>query len=175
MKEITFTLNASSINSAIKKLNSYDSNLKRKLNAAMLRIANDIAQRVMEIYAQAKLPQFYFPGWDEQPSVNVKALPNGSGYEVVASGQQIGFLEFGTGAFSDSQHPYTGEVTFPVFPGSYSDTVGKGSYLRWVTAHGSDENYPYNREPTRAIYTAVTEMRPLVERYIREELSRGKS
>lgn len=174
MKEITLTLSKSSINSAIKQLERYRNAVNRKIDNAMHRIAEDIAKRAAEIYAEAKLPEFYFPGWDEQPTIKVNKLETGNGYEVVVSGQQVGFLEFGTGAFSDSQHPYTGEVTFPVFPGSYSDTVGSGSYLRWVTAHGDDNEYPYNREPTRALYKAVTEMKPLIETYLRKEFSNGK-
>lgn len=174
MKEITLTLSKSSINSAIKKLERYQRKFNEKMDRAMYQIAERIANRAAEIYAEAKLPEFYFPGWDEQPRVETHKLESGNGYEVVVSGQQVGFLEFGTGAFSDSQHPYTGEVTFPVFPGSYSDTVGSGSYLRWVTAHGDDNEYPYNREPTRALYKAVTEMKPLIETYLRKEFSNGK-
>lgn len=171
MKEITVSLNTRSINAAIKQLNNYRTNQQRNLEQAMRRIAEAIAELAREYYAEAKLPEQYYPGWEEQPRVDVEKISNG--YEVIAEGKQIGFLEFGTGAFSDSQHPYSGEVTFPVFPGSYSDTVGAGSYLRWVNAHGTDEEYPYNREPTRALYKAVNDMRPKIEDIIRKELNKN--
>lgn len=174
MKEITLTLSKSSINSAIKQLERYRKSVNRKLDNAMNRIANDIADRAGEIYATAKLPEQYFEGWDKQPDIKVKKLDGGNGYEVIVNGEQVGFLEFGTGALSDVQHPYVSEVTFPVYGGSYSETVGSGSYLRWVMYHGTDQAYPYNREPTRALYKAVLNAKPNIEKYLREEFSNGK-
>lgn len=159
MHTITVSLNKRSVEKAIKDLERYKRSLNRKIDTVLFRVAKEIESKAQAIYGGA---------------VKVHAEKDGSGYTVYAEGQAVGFLEFGTGAFADSQHPYTDEVTFPVFPGSYSDTVGAGTYLRWVTAHGTDENYPYNREPLRALYKAVNEVRPIVKVIVEEVFKNDK-
>lgn len=154
MSTISVTLSVDGVKAAQKRLEDYRNAIADGFDNGLRALANAIAVRADEIYHGGKASPVA-----EGQGVRVTSDGRDNRYVVTASGSQVGFLEFGTGAYSDSQHPYTGEVSFPVFPGSYSDTVGAGTYLHWVQTHGTDANYPYNREPTRAMYKAVTEFR----------------
>lgn len=91
-----------------------------------------------------------------------------NGFILTAEGEQIGFIEFGAGAYSDEQHPLREEAPFPVFSGSYSDTVGAGTWHWWVAVKGNpEETYPYNRVPLRPLYQTSVWIRDNATRIIR--------
>lgn len=172
MHTITVSLNPRSVEKAIKELADYKRKLNDKLNNAMRKIATDIAARILEIYAEQPIDPHLPEEWNELPTAEAVELPSGNGYEVVINGKQVGFLEFGAGAYAGAGESYKNEVTFPVYPGSYSETLGSGSYMRWVMYHGTDQDYIFNRIPARAIYRAVQEMKPLITEYVRKELEK---
>lgn len=153
MSAISVTLSADGIKAAQERLEKYREAIVQGFDNGLRALAEAIAERADEIYHGGKAAAA------EGRGVIVASGGGDNRYFVTASGSQVGFLEFGTGAYSDKNHPYAADVTYPVYPGSYSDTVGAGTYLRWVQTHGTDANYPYNREPTRAMYKAVTEYR----------------
>lgn len=153
MSTISVTLSADGIKAAQERLEKYRKAIVQGFDNGLRALAEAIAVRADEIYHGGKAAAA------EGRGVIVASDGGDNRYFVTASGSQVGFLEFGTGAYSDKNHPYAADVTYPVYPGSYSDTVGARTYLRWVQTHGTDANYPYNREPTRAMYRAVTEFR----------------
>ena len=46
--------------------------------------------------------------------------PIENGYRLTASGEDVGFLEFGAGVFTESDE-FASQVDFPIYPGSYSE------------------------------------------------------
>lgn len=46
--------------------------------------------------------------------------PIENGYRLVASGEDVGFLEFGAGVFTEADE-FAEQVDFPVYPGSWSE------------------------------------------------------
>lgn len=169
MSAISVTLSADGIKAAQERLKAYREAIVQGFDNGLRALADAIAVRADEIYHGGKASPVA-----EGQGVIVKSDGSDNRYVVTANGSQVGFLEFGTGAYSDKNHPYAADVTYPVYPGSYSDTVGAGTYLRWVQTHGTDANYPYNREPTRAMYKAVTEYRQgtAARNIIKEEIQK---
>lgn len=47
--------------------------------------------------------------------------PIESGYKLTVSGEDVGFLEFGAGVFTEADE-FEAQVGFPIYPGSYSET-----------------------------------------------------
>ena len=52
---------------------------------------------------------------------NVYTRPIEDGYAIVADGEDIGFLEFGAGVFTE-EDDFASEVDFDVYPGSWSES-----------------------------------------------------
>ena len=142
MRDIVCNLTTESVNAAIEQVNRAREELEDNLRNGLRSVAGLVQEAAKEVYGRSV-------------DVRVDPIPDGIGYEITAEGEAVGFIEFGAGAFADSQHPYAQEVPYPVFPGSYSDTVGAGTYMWWVTFYGSDEKYPFNRVPKRALYNAM--------------------
>ena len=57
-----------------------------------------------------------------------------NGVTITAEGNDIYFLEFGTGQYAETSVPFGYYVDVPIGPGSYSQTVGAGNYT---------EDHPY--------------------------------
>ena len=89
-------------------------------------------------------------------------------YSLTASGEAVCFIEFGTGVYADKAHPFALEMPFKVEEGSWSETLGAGTWGRWI-ASGKDKNkYPYNRMPKRPMYEAYKQMQKLTEEIAKE-------
>ena len=54
-------------------------------------------------------------------AVDVTAEPIDGGYAIIASGQAVGFLEFGAGDTVASDDPFAEQVSYEVRPGSWSE------------------------------------------------------
>lgn len=67
-------------------------------------------------------------------AVDVTVEPIESGYAIIASGEAVGFLEFGAGDTVASGNPFAEQVSYEVRPGSYSETHAHQYELtgRWV-------------------------------------------
>lgn len=64
----------------------------------------------------------------EQPII-VSRTPYKTQQTIYAKGLGVTFAEFGAGDDTDTLHPYNdGRLPFPIFPGSYSLTEGRGDY-----------------------------------------------
>lgn len=67
-------------------------------------------------------------------AVNVTAEPIEGGYAIIASGQAVGFLEFGAGDTVSTGDPFAEQVSYEVRPGSWSETHAQqySQNGRWV-------------------------------------------
>ena len=73
---------------------------------------------------------------------------------VVATGQDVCFVEFGTGVYADPVHELAGNMPFDVMPGSWSDTEGKHTWSRWFNSGRDVMEYPFNSVPRRGMLEA---------------------
>ena len=79
-------------------------------------------------------------------------------YCIRANGEEVYFLEFGTGVYTDSSHPLASEMPFKVYPGSWSENHQK-TWQQWIAAGNDPYKYPYNHMPKYGMLNASTYMR----------------
>lgn len=138
--------------------------LKAYLEGVMARVAKRLVDEVGKPMAQS------WYGYDGEVSVYTEKIPNG--YAVIAEGEQVCFLEFGTGVFANEYHPFSGQMPFTIRAGSWSETHAR-TWQRYLATHPNDpegKNYPHNTENKMAMYEAYKAMSREYERLTREEL-----
>ena len=109
MKTITIELSTESCKAALEQLKPYKKSDK-KLDLVckkLAEIARDEAQRRFDRGAE-----------HGNGGVQVSIMPIENGYKVIAQGEDVYFIEFGTGIFAN---PNGYDTTVPVYPGSYSE------------------------------------------------------
>ena len=169
MKRIKVKLNGRSIGNAIKEIEAYRNNLRR--------IRTEMCERLAEIGMKEASVRFANAQYDGVNDAKVDIEQTESGYKVVAAGNAVAFIEFGTGVHynSDSTYPIT-KPSGSVGIGEYGK--GKGKTDKWtqkgepgtngivsgdgkvVTTHGNSAQMP--------MYHALTAMQSEVERVVRE-------
>lgn len=112
MRSITVKLSTQSIDRAIMRLIEMQDNLDRGV------------EQLVEILTEegADMASASYGGM-----ADVEAIAFGNEGVISASGEAVGFAEFGAG---DDVVPvnFEGSPDFPVYPGSYSETEGSGEY-----------------------------------------------
>ena len=99
MRKIVVELSAESCNRAVKELEKYQKEIKPKLE--------EVCRRLAQIGVEAATDAVI-----EEP------VQIDNGYKIVMSGEDVYFVEFGTGEFT---YRHGNEVSVPVYPGSYSE------------------------------------------------------
>lgn len=168
---IKLKLSPSSVLAAWGKLNAY----KTKLNGAIDRATENLMDDAAEILREnvSYFDTAMNPVTDEDrgdASFSVFSERTGSGFLLTLQGDAVGFIEFGTGAYVDEQHMFRENAPFPVFSGSYSDTVGAGTWNAWIRAGKDPEKYPFNRYPQRPLYNTSEWIREHWAEYLRKEI-----
>lgn len=106
------------------------------------------------------------------PDVNLTVEKmDDSHYAIVANGDQVCFLEFGTGVYADSSHQYASRVPIKVYPGSWSEDH-ENTYQRWLARGNDPGDYPYNTLPIRGMLHAYNAMRDRAPQLAREVFGR---
>lgn len=148
-----------SIDNAIKEIERYRDNLHKA--------CEEIARRLAEIGAEVVKQSYSIT--DEL--VNVEPVKTETGYAIIAKGENVVFLEFGTGIFTeDYEHPNATGLP-NIAPGSWSQTEGKGHFIP-----GEHEYWYYNHKKysgtvaTQGFYFAKKKMVEQATQIIREEL-----
>ncbi|MBQ2768093.1 MAG: hypothetical protein IJF49_08480 [Clostridia bacterium] len=136
--------------------------------------------RLAEVGEQEARMRFAAAAYDGTNDVKVHAEPTADGYRVVAEGQAVAFIEFGSGIL---QPPYPADAAVSHPRGVYGQ--GKGSNLNgWVYVgeqgssgvqmydrHGSPKEGVYRTKgnpPAAAMYHAVRAMRDAAPEIARE-------
>lgn len=119
MKTIELPLTVAGCNKALKELERYTKEIRPKLDMVCKRLAQIGADAANEHYAEAEADS----SWTGNGGIRAIVLPleDGNGYRIVASGQDVYFIEFGTGSMAGAF--YEGDisgVSVPVEPGSWS-------------------------------------------------------
>lgn len=122
MKTLTIELSAESCKKALDELKKYQKDIKPKLQEVCKRLA-EIG--VMEAQAHLVLADGNTDATILQP-VQIE-----NGYKIVMQGEDVYFIEFGTG---NSAGMFYGDglpvTSVPIYPGSYSETHS-GMYAKW--------------------------------------------
>lgn len=126
MRKITISLSTDSVDKALEELKRYQREIRPKLDEICRRLAELGAEKARKIIADAKKNEKEGNG---DATVSVEKISNG--YKIVAKGEDIYFIEFGTG---NSAGMFYGDglplTSVPVYPGSYSE-LNAGMYAKW--------------------------------------------
>jgi hypothetical protein len=109
MKKISIELTADSCRAAVEELRQYRKEIKPKLD--------EVCKRLVEIgMLEAQLHLVLANGNTDATILQPVKIDNG--YKLVMQGEDVYFVEFGTG---DAANPNGYAVSVPVYPGSYSE------------------------------------------------------
>ena len=145
MKTITASLDAASIDNAIKAIEEYEKDFLRKCDEFTRQLAEFGGKAAGTIFGEAV----------QMSVVKEKDYV----YSINANGERVCFLEFGTGVYADSSHPFAPTSGIDIYPGSWSDVYGAGKWHQWVYEwHKNPNEFPYNRVPRRALLKAYNAM-----------------
>lgn len=109
MKKISIELTADSCRAAVEALRQYRKEIKPKLD--------EVCKRLVEIgMLEAQLHLVLANGNTDATILQPVKIDNG--YKLVMQGEDVYFVEFGTG---DAANPNGYAVSVPVYPGSYSE------------------------------------------------------
>lgn len=112
MKRITIELSPDSCKAALKELKAYQKSLKSKYN--------EICKRLAQIGAQEAQVWFNKGAAEGNGGTVVSIRPIENGWAITASGEDVYFVEFGTG--KDVQWDTHGfRTSVPIYPGSWSE------------------------------------------------------
>ena len=158
-------LKTTGVDKVINRLDSYKRQIPSKMNLLMERLATIGAYR-----ARADFSAAMYAGEND---VEITVNPIANGYEVVASGKSVLFIEFGTGVINP-EHPKSGEFGFS--HGTYGK--GKGADPNgWVYVGEQGNAGQTIREgvyrtrgnpPAKAMYNSSEEVRRRIQEIARE-------
>lgn len=130
-RKITIELTESGIDKAIKELEEYKKDIKRKTALLQDRIAKRIEEEADKGFASAVVDDLVRGGY-QKPDVTVNYTTKGDISVVVAQGEDAVWVEFGAGVYHNgnlgsSPHPRGSELGMTI--GGYGQ--GKGKQKSW--------------------------------------------
>lgn len=130
-RKITVELTESGIDKAIKELEEYKKDIKRKTALLQDRIAKRIEEEADKGFASAVVDDLVRGGY-QKPDVTVNYTTRGDISVVVAQGEDAVWVEFGAGVYHNgnlgsSPHPRGSELGMTI--GGYGQ--GKGKQKSW--------------------------------------------
>jgi hypothetical protein len=151
MKTITVELSVDSCNKAIEELKKYQKEIKPKLDEVCRRVAEVGRDEALSIINGIRLQ-------DGNAVERVDVVPTDNGYKLVMEGEDVYFIEFGTGDGVSAHY----DVSVPVAWGSWS---AEHSQMLWNKGLWYYDNVRY---------TGTTAYMPMyyAERKMREEAPR---
>lgn len=164
--KISIDLDDASIGRAIDVLEQYRKSLDEKCMEICRRLADFGVSRASFGFATVE-----YTG--ERNIEDIKAVKTANGYEVVANGETILFLEFGAGITYGSGHPQAGE--FGMGPGTYPNPkyrmVNGEKVYNWENPKGwyiPGGEHTFGNRPSKAMYNTAIDMREEVERVAKD-------
>lgn len=136
-----------SIDNAIRQINAYKKRIEE--------MANDVISELARMGEQIVDTQFSLSGEDYDISCEI----NGNYAMIIAEGENVVFLEFGTGVDTevpDSEMESSGLP--PIYAGSWSETEGRGVFYRFGHWYYQRKLYT-GTMATRGFYFASKEIR----------------
>lgn len=144
--------------------------------AKLERIKNPIMQGIRELIENAAEivdRRYSLQGnGNHNYTIYVEDIPNGC--RLIADGEDVGFLEFGAGVFTEADE-FTQEVDYPVYAGSWSESHAHSDNpnARYFAKNGfwwySNVRYT-GLTPTRGMQQALDFLRANVEQTIKQKI-----
>lgn len=160
MKIVVNPFSNKSINAAIKQLEKYEKDFKAK--------EEEFIRRLKEIGVSVAETGFAMADYDGVNDVLVAETQNGTRAAIIAYGETVGFIEFGTGVkfreYNSSELEYT-----PPAHGTYGKGKGAtphGWYFK--QGDGAQARHTYGNPPAEALLTARDTMIERVTQIARE-------
>lgn len=150
MKIVINPFDKASIDAAIKQLKQYEKDFKQK--------ETEFVRRLVEIGVTVATAGFATADYDGVNDVLIADTQNGSRAAVIAYGETVGFIEFGTGVRNPEWDSAGMEYTPPAH-GTYGKGHGKnphGWYFK--QSDGASARHTYGNPPAEAMLTARDRM-----------------
>ena len=142
--KIKITLDRESVDNAIKQIETY----KKTFNAKVEKIVSELANMGKQIV------ETQFATSTEDSDYKVSCIVNGDNAMIIAEGEDVVFLEFGTGvATTDTTVDMETEGLPPIYKGSWSETEGSGVFAKYGHWHYKGVDYT-GTMPTMGFYFA---------------------
>ena len=149
-----------SIDTACKMIKQYKKDFLKK--------EREFVRRLAEIGVAVAQSGFATADYDGINDVVVQLEKTTNGYSVVASGETVGFIEFGTGVRNPEWDSSGMEYTPPAH-GTYGKGQGANPHGWWFKQNdGGRAKHTYGNAPAEAMRTARDEMVEQVTRIARE-------
>lgn len=144
---IRFSLNEKDIDRAIREVNKFKEDFRKKVDTYRKRIAEEIAVQASLNFGNSIVDDVIKGSSPRRPDVQVSVSDRGSVSVVVADGEDAVWCEFGAGVYhngsvGNSPNPYGKDLGFTI--GSY----GKG--------HGKQQKWGYYDENGEIVITRGT-------------------
>jgi len=159
MKIVVNPFDIKSINNAIKQIEVYQREFEVK--------EQEFVKRLAEIGLSVARTGYQVADYDGEKDVVVSMNQAGTQATIVASGQTVGFVEFGTGVKYPEWSGNNVDFTPPPH-GSYGKGKGKNPHGWWFTAGAGASQHTYGNMPAEAMLTARDRMIEQVTRIARE-------
>ena len=160
MKIVVNPFDKKSVDAALKAVRRYKKDFKAK--------EQEFVRRLAEIGVRVAQTGFATADYDGVNDVVVSIEKTASGYAVVASGEAVGFIEFGTG-IKYPEWDNTGMEYTPPKHGTYGKGQGANPGHWWFKQNeGARARHTYGNPPAEAMLTARNEMIDRVTQIARE-------
>lgn len=160
MKIVINPFDKKSIDAALKTVQQYKRDFEAK--------EQEFVRRLAEIGVRVAQTGFSTADYDGVNDVLVRLEKTASGYVVVASGESVGFIEFGTGV-KYPEWDNTGMGYTPPAHGTYGKGRGKNPWGWWFKSNdGAAAQHTFGNYPAEAMLTARNEMIERVTQIARE-------
>jgi len=161
VKKITIELNPTSINKAIKDI--------RKLNAEWDRKIDEVTRRLAEIGATKASLGFSRAVYTGDNDVSISVEPIENGYSIIASGEAVLFIEFGSGVTYGYGHP----APMNYGPGTYPGNGHWDDPRGWWLPKNKGGTHTYGNPPSATMYQTGKELQQEILRIAREVFTGG--
>jgi len=159
-RTLTVTLSPSSINTAIQELERIKKNIRDKSAVLTRRLAEIGLEQAQILFTGAM--------YDGVNDVECEVVQTDNGYMVVAKGQAVCFIEFGSGVFYNGTDAYPGKRP-PDVVGIGQYGLGQGKKKGWVYRDEAGERqFTRGNPPAAAMFNASERMRSQVTQICRE-------
>ena len=148
-----------SIDAAIKEIEAYKTDFDKKYAT--------FVSRLLEIGVSVAQQRFANAEYDGKNDVQVTSVQEDGRAVVVAHGETVGFIEFGTGVRYEEYDSSTTEYTPPP-RGSYGKGKGSNPKGWFFTLDGVPSQHTYGNPPAEAMLSARDAMIESVVRIARE-------
>ncbi len=153
-----------SIDAAIKRLEQYEKEFQQK--------EAEFVRRLAEIGVSVARAGFSVADYDGVNDVVVSMEKTATGYNVVASGKTVGFIEFGTGIrypeWVDNNN-VSGRPYIPKPHGTYGKKQGMNEWGWWFKgSDGAEAQHTYGNYPAMAMLAARDETLTRIVQIARE-------